>query len=212
MAPPSGNPSAACDPKRWKIIRCAARIVAEEGFERANLDHIATEAGVAKATIYLMFSDRKALLREAIRVTAIEMSSPLRSAFDPGVPMEAALSNYARRYVAQQFYAISEDCPFFRLSRAILEGAARSPELAAECQAVFDKNIYSPLRSSLAARQSLGEVRPGLDVGLLAQVFISMIFFTNSTILAGGTNRSKDDMTATALDAASIFFHGCQPG
>jgi TetR/AcrR family transcriptional repressor of mexJK operon len=52
--------------KREAILGAAMRVFAREGYAQAGVDVIATEAGVAKPTVYNHFGDKETLFRQAI--------------------------------------------------------------------------------------------------------------------------------------------------
>jgi TetR/AcrR family transcriptional regulator, mexJK operon transcriptional repressor len=60
-----GNPTGRID-KRRAILDAAFTIFARDGYHLAGVDAIATEAGVAKHTIYNHFSDKETLFREVV--------------------------------------------------------------------------------------------------------------------------------------------------
>lgn len=53
--------------KRQNIVDAALKVFARDGFAAARTDSIAEEAGVAKGTLYLYFSNKEDIFREAIR-------------------------------------------------------------------------------------------------------------------------------------------------
>ncbi|TMR88877.1 TetR/AcrR family transcriptional regulator [Nonomuraea basaltis] len=52
--------------KRKDMLDAAFSVFAREGYPQARVDQIATEAGVAKATVYNHFGDKETLFRETI--------------------------------------------------------------------------------------------------------------------------------------------------
>jgi AcrR family transcriptional regulator len=58
---------------RKRIIRAAARIVAREGYPKASVAKIATEAGIAHGSFYYYFARREDLFRELLPALGEEM-------------------------------------------------------------------------------------------------------------------------------------------
>src|SRR5690349_51695 len=56
--------------KRRAILDAAFTVFAREGYAQASLEQIASEAGVARATVYNHFGDKERLLHEAIAADA----------------------------------------------------------------------------------------------------------------------------------------------
>lgn len=52
---------------RERILSCAERLFAEQGYDRARVDEIARRAGVNKALIYYYFPSKEGLIDELIR-------------------------------------------------------------------------------------------------------------------------------------------------
>lgn len=52
---------------RERILACAERLFAEQGYDRARVDEIARRAGVNKALIYYYFPSKEGLIDELIR-------------------------------------------------------------------------------------------------------------------------------------------------
>jgi AcrR family transcriptional regulator len=78
--------------RRDAILDAALTVFAERGFEAARLDDVATQAGVAKGTLYLYFKDKEALFEEVVRNAAspiVERLSVLAAA--PDMPMATML-------------------------------------------------------------------------------------------------------------------------
>jgi AcrR family transcriptional regulator len=53
--------------RRQAILDAALTVFAERGYEAARLDDVATQAGVAKGTLYLYFADKEALFEDLVR-------------------------------------------------------------------------------------------------------------------------------------------------
>ncbi len=50
------------DHKRTRILKCAARVFAQEGFDRASMSQLARECGISKANIYHYYDSKDAIL------------------------------------------------------------------------------------------------------------------------------------------------------
>ena len=53
--------------KRQHILRTAARVFAEQGYDRASMNHVAQECGVSKANIYHYYDSKDALLLDLLQ-------------------------------------------------------------------------------------------------------------------------------------------------
>ncbi len=70
--------------KRNAILREAKKKIIRFGFQKTTLDEIARDAGVAKATIYIYFEDKKDLLRELLLQDVMTYFESSRKAADKG--------------------------------------------------------------------------------------------------------------------------------
>ena len=64
--PPLSRRQLAADIRRQAILDAGLNVFSRNGFEAARLDDVASEAGVAKGTIYLSFRDKEHLFEEII--------------------------------------------------------------------------------------------------------------------------------------------------
>src|SRR5213594_3213211 len=94
--PQRGRPR---DPERVRrILEAAQRHFNEHGLERASLDAIAADAGVAKMTVYSNFGSKEGLFQVVVRdrTAPVVAGVPGAGALDPDQPEQALLVIGAR--------------------------------------------------------------------------------------------------------------------
>jgi AcrR family transcriptional regulator len=126
--PQRGRPR---DPERLRRILEAARLhFHAHGFERANLDSIAHDAGVSKMTVYSHFSSKEGLFEAVIstQTEGVVTGRPDGAALDPQQP-EAALA-----FVGAQFLALIRDEDTIGQFRTMYSASATQP---AACAAFY---------------------------------------------------------------------------
>lgn len=79
------------DAKREAILRAAARLFAEEGYDRASMASLAAACGISKALLYHYYASKDALLFDVIGEHLRELCEAVEAADDPGAPPEARL-------------------------------------------------------------------------------------------------------------------------
>ena len=99
---------------RCRAIRDAAlRVVGRKGLEKATVDDIAREAGVAKGTLYLYFRSRDEIIEKTIGAAVDDLLARLQRAADGAGegPFDEALE----RVLTAEFAYFDENRDFFRL-------------------------------------------------------------------------------------------------
>lgn len=114
--------------KRQAILDAAFAVFAREGYAQAGVDVIATEAGVAKATVYNHFRDKENLLRESITASADGAFAANMAAVerltDSGGELRVLLDEVGRRLAA--CYC---DAKSWALNRLLAAELAQFPDL-----------------------------------------------------------------------------------
>ena len=87
------------------------RVIARKGMSAATMQEIATEAGVAKGTIYLYFRDRDELVERTFETAIGQLHERVDAALALDMPIEEKLRSIVRAQMA--FFA--ENAEFFRL-------------------------------------------------------------------------------------------------
>ena len=148
----SADPAAT---KRRQILVGARQAFCELGYERASVELVAARAGVAKATVYHHFADKKALFVACFSEHADEMRTGLRAAFaEPAGELEAALQQ-----AGEKLLAVVLSPAIIALYRHATAEAVRFPEVG---QAVFERGpavVYDLVAAYLARWHEQGALR-----------------------------------------------------
>jgi AcrR family transcriptional regulator len=144
------------DPERPRRILEAARShFHAHGFERANLDAIAHDAGVSKMTVYSHFSSKEGLFEAVIgsRTDGVVAARPGAAALDPRRP-EAALTA-----VGAQFLSLMRDDDTIGQFRTMYAAAATQPEACVAFYRQGADRLINELAAYLRAAQSAGSLQ-----------------------------------------------------
>jgi AcrR family transcriptional regulator len=182
-----------------QIIRAATRIFARHGFRRAQMEDIAGEAGVSKATLYLYFPGKLQLLHYVL-----ENGEPADGvALSPDDLVlarteEALLPHLAKQLRRQSRLPSIDSCAAapeeevdigaelaailgemwdlfdaHRVQIVILEKSAQDfPELAEVYDEYARKRVFKQLESYLRLRMEQGAIRKLHEPGLVARMMM----------------------------------------
>ena len=78
--------------RRRRILDAARKVLVEKGYQKALLDDVAAEAGIAKGTLYLYFEDKDSLVQAAMGdlLDSLEQRLPLPGGADPLAALKLA--------------------------------------------------------------------------------------------------------------------------
>lgn len=108
---------------RCRAIREAAmRVVGRKGLANATVQEIASEAGVAKGTIYLYFRSREEVIEKTTQAAVDELLDQILEAIKAGGPFRTVLE----RVLTAQISYFDEHLDFFRLYFATVDGSEES--------------------------------------------------------------------------------------
>ena len=152
VTPQRGRPR---DPERLRRILEAARVhFHAHGFERANLDAIAQDAGVSKMTVYSHFSSKEGLFEAVIstQTEGVVTGRPDGAALDPQRP-EVALA-----VVGAQFLALIRDEDTIGQFRTMYSASATQPEACAAFYRQGADRLVNELADYLRAAHAAGSL------------------------------------------------------
>ncbi len=96
-----------------RLLAAALTLFGRHGFQRTSMADIAREAGIARATLYLRFTDKPALFETLASSLVDEALAQAEAAWRPGAPLS---ENIAATLIAK-------DLGFFRMLRTTPHGA-----------------------------------------------------------------------------------------
>ncbi len=140
------------DPGLKRVLAAALTLFGRHGFQRTSMADIAREAGIARATLYIRFSDKRALF-EALASSLVDQAlARAEAAWVSGAPLS---ENIAATLLAK-------DLGFFHMLHATPHGAELL-ELDAELTAVHVARLDAEF-AALLARRGRAAAREGADL------------------------------------------------
>ncbi len=133
--------SSSSDSGLKRILAAALTLFGRHGFQRTSMADIAREAGIARATLYLRFSEKGALFEALAALLVDEALARAEAAWVPDAPL-------SENIVAT---LLAKDLGFFRMLNATPHGAELM-ELDAELTAVHVTRLDVGFAALLAKR------------------------------------------------------------
>ena len=170
----SAQPAKQPDVTRGRILIAAYEEIHRHGFQAASLARILADTGLTKGALYHHFPDKKALglavIEEVIRPAfSALLMEPLRGADQP---LQALRTLMEERRNAMSVEELALGCPVNNLMQEM------SP-LDADFRAALNRLVddwRETVREGLAAAQTRGQLRDGVDVEQAALFLVSSVW------------------------------------
>jgi AcrR family transcriptional regulator len=149
------------------ILEAARELLVEEGFTRLRLEHVATRAGVGKATIYRRWRSKEALALDLL----LELAAPHIHVFDvgdTGAELLQAVEN-ARR-------ALTET-PFGPVIRTLLSQVAVNPSIGDPFRAGIVEARRTEIGRIIERGIERGDLRPDADPSVATELLVGPVYF-----------------------------------
>lgn len=179
-------------PAKERLLAAAAEVFAREGLQGATTRVIAREAGVSEVTLFRLFENKERLLAEVLAQVCHGLSETLKEKAGWTNDLRADLLAYGRAY--NDMMVKNE-----AMIRNLIGEASRQPEHARQLIKESVKPARVRLIEYLREAQERGEVRAGLDLPIVADMFTGML-------LAGMLRRSSHKVTEYSVAG---YVEGC---
>jgi AcrR family transcriptional regulator len=158
--------------RRRQIIEAAIECFSRDGFHRATMQDIVSEAGLSPGAIYRYFSSKEEII-EAIADERHARERALIAAALEGADIEQGLRELARAFFGS--LADTEERRRRRLGIQIWAEALRNPRMLRMVRRGVDepRAIFAGF---VREAQDRGELRPDLDPDAVARLVLSLFF------------------------------------
>ena len=140
------------DFRRDQVIDVARRLFGERGTTDVPMDEIASEAGVARSTVYVYFANRDELLRACLQRMHDQLTEGLAQTWG----QDAEPAERLERLVEEMLARVDDSPAFFRLALVTQGTPARGAEAVGNELALISLSIAALIH---------GLVREGIDRG-----------------------------------------------
>jgi AcrR family transcriptional regulator len=152
---------------RRRLVRAAARLWAERGYEAVAVDEICAASGVGRSTYYLHFESKEQLLRELTFATARGVADDVERSVVAG-SLHQQLETFVGGLVRRM-----ESVPktLAALTMRHTTGGMATPQPSAERHVLFDDTLTEIVQ----AAQHRGELRADVDPREIGDVLGGMV-------------------------------------
>jgi len=191
--------------KREELVRIAAKLFKEQGYQSTKLADIAQAAGLDRATVYYYVGSKEELFRETVEgVLDANMGEAQRLLADPSLGWADRLhAIYVRLMVS---YEENYPATFVYIQEQMHQVGSEETVWAQEIMKktrLFDQMLIGFIREAIAS----GELRSNIPPRLVENALFGMLNWTHRWFTPGGT------MTGLEVAEAfwSIFMDGMTP-
>jgi AcrR family transcriptional regulator len=156
MAEASPSRKAATEQRRCAILQAARTVFASQGYANTIVDDIATQAGIAKGTLYLYFPSKEQIYLAALLEEARQLDADSRAAMNGAATWRDKLGAYLQ--VRLRYFETHQD--FLRIYMTEFRGMCmQGKPLSAEFIHLVHEG-EAQLAQMFAAAAARGEIRP----------------------------------------------------
>jgi AcrR family transcriptional regulator len=183
---------------RQRIMRVAAGEFARLGFDQANINVIAEQAGMGKGTIYLYFENKRDLFLEMLRYIAQAQLGVIRAALAPEGTLRQRLERLFRAFA----HLAEEESDSFNVYMSALYGVNRA--FQAEATKLL-RDYVAVIALLLEQSQARGEV----SIERVEYAALMVLSLTESYILSARVLGQSERLIAQQADAvADLILRG----
>ncbi len=187
------------DERRGQIISAAVRVVARDGYQRASVSAIVSEAGVSKGLVWHYFTDRDDLMEQTARLTLARLRDTVGEEVDLTAPVPEVIRSAVRR-AARLLVTHGPELEAMRQITQNLRGADGAPRLG-----ISDYEETYGFQEELFRRgQAEGTVRDDVDARHMAVTYQGSV----DAMLAYLTAYADTDPDQHASAVADILLEG----
>jgi AcrR family transcriptional regulator len=183
---------------RQRIIRQAASEFARLGFDQANINAIAEQAGIGKGTIYLYFENKSDLFLEMLRAIAQAQLAVIRVALAPEGTLQQRLERLFRAFT----HLAEEESDNFNVYMSALYGVNRA--FQAEATKLL-RDYVAVIALMLEQSQARGEIHSyNIDATALMVLSLTESYVLSAKVLG----QSEHTIEKQAGSIAELILRG----
>ena len=194
---PAKGPGRPRDPEADRaILQATIELLGEEGYEGLSIEGVAARAGVGKTTVYRRWPSKEPLIVDAIKRYKLPE--------EPTAPSGEESTRDALVRVLSHFTRAMGPSESGRMMGGLVAEMSRNPELARAVRTGILEHRRSFVFAILRRGIELGEIRPDVDVEVVADMLGGPVVMRS--LLTGGaiTPRLVRKVIDTMLDGIAL--------
>ena len=188
------------DFRRDQVIDVARRLFGERGTIDVSMDEIASEAGVARSTVYVYFANRDELLRACLQRMHAQLAEGIAQTWMQEV--EPALR--LERLIEEMLARVDDSPTFFRLALVTQGTPARGGEAVGTELALIGLSIAQLIRDLFVEGVERGEFRP-MDPDLATTMVGQQVY---GAMAVRAEDPAPLPRSQVAADTVQFILHG----
>ncbi len=193
--------------RKAQILRTAAELFSQQGYEGTKTSQIAREAGVNEAIIFRHFTNKEELYWAVLAdsCAAVSLKQHLREVFNDNQTPEEGLTKLAE-------YLLDRIFNHPQLSRLLLFAALENHKLSHRFFRLYTATKYEELADYIREKVKCGVFRADVDPLLAARGFFAMlIYHFQIQELFGGKNVHQYDLKTVSQTFIRLWISGMSP-
>ena len=182
------------DFRRDQVIDVARRLFGERGTTDVSMEEIASEAGVARSTVYVYFANRDELLRACLQRMHEQLTDGIAQTWgeepDPALRLE--------RLVVEMLARVDDSPAFFRLALVTQGTPGRGAEAVGNELALISLSIARLIQDLVVEGIDRGEFRP-MDPDLATTLIGQQIYGAMAVRAEDPAPRPREELAAETV-------------
>jgi AcrR family transcriptional regulator len=189
--------------RRSELIAAARHVFGTHGFENATMEAIARQAEVAKGTVYLYYSSKRAIYEATLRACMEELEALVRSRVEAAGTLQSAIA----AFVATRVEYFQERQDFFRMYVDEIGSRVTAPKRRRTlCGTMIDRQTRI-LKRLLASAVERGEIRH-VDPAATALALFDM---TRGLVARHLLSQQRSDTARDVAFLTDLIWTGLRP-
>ena len=188
------------DFRRDQVVDVARRLFGERGSIDVSMDEIASEAGVARSTVYVYFANRGELLRACLQGMHAQLLEAIATTWE----QEDEPARRLERLIEEMLALVDDSPAFFRLALVTQGSPVRDGEAVGAELTLISLDIARLLHDLVVDGVARGEFRP-IDPNLAISLVGQQIYGAMAVRAGEPAPRPSDE---AAADTARFILHG----